>query len=57
MNYAPETVVARGEPLTEEHDGTLRRYGLTVPAEIGDAAAAWTFRLSAEEYRMLESAS
>jgi len=56
-----------GEPVrvllctnaTPERDGTLRRYGLTVPAEINDAvaAAAWTFRLSAEEYRMLESAS
>jgi len=56
-----------GEPVrvllctnaTPERDGTLRRYGLNVPAEIGDAvaAAAWTFGLSAEEYRMLEFAS
>jgi hypothetical protein len=56
-----------GEPVrvllctnaTPERDGTLRRYGLTVPAEINNAlsAAAWTFGLSAEEYRVLESAS
>jgi len=42
-----------------ERDGTLRRFGLTVPASIGDAveAAAWTFDLSKAEYLTLERAS
>ena len=35
-----------------ERDGTRRRYGLTVPAGIKDPveAAAWTYRLSRDEY-------
>jgi hypothetical protein len=42
-----------------ERDGTRRRFGLTVPAEITDAteAAAWTFNLSADEYRNLTRAT
>ena len=53
-----------GEPVrvllctngTPERDGTLRRFGLTVPADIGDAvhAAAWTYALSRAEYAQLE---
>jgi hypothetical protein len=43
---------------TEERDGTRRRFGLTVPAHIGDPveAAAWTFGLTADQYRQLEHA-
>jgi hypothetical protein len=35
-----------------ERDGTRRRYGLTVPAEISDPveAAAWTYNLTRDEY-------
>lgn len=35
-----------------ERNGTRRRYGLTVPSDVPDplAAAAWTYRLSREEY-------
>jgi hypothetical protein len=40
---------------TPEHDGTFRRFGLTVPADIGDpiAAAAWTYSLHPDEYAQL----
>ena len=42
-----------------ERDGTRRRFGLTVPAEIPDAmaAAGWTFGLSGQEYRELVRAT
>lgn len=42
-----------------ERDGTRRRYGLTVPADIDDpvSAAAWTFGLDADQYRQLAAAS
>jgi len=35
-----------------ERDGTRRRYGLTIPAEISDPveAAAWTYNLTRDEY-------
>lgn len=38
-----------------ERDGTRRRYGLTTPADINDplAAAAWTARLSRDEYALM----
>jgi hypothetical protein len=38
-----------------ERDGTRRRYGLPVPADVPDAlaAAAWTYGLSAEQYARL----
>lgn len=38
---------------TPERDGTRRRFGLTVPANITDpvSAAGWTYGLSAEAYR------
>jgi hypothetical protein len=52
-----------GEPVrvvlctngTPERDGTVRRFGLTVPAEIGDAvsAAAWTYDLERDQYAQL----
>jgi hypothetical protein len=44
---------------TPERDGTIRKFGLTVPADITDAvaAAAWTFSLSSEQYRQLERAT
>lgn len=37
---------------TTERNGTRRRYGLTIPAEIRDpvAAAAWTYRLTKDQY-------
>jgi len=40
---------------TPERDGTRRRFGLTVPADMADpiAAAAWTFNLPADAYRQL----
>jgi hypothetical protein len=42
-----------------ERDGTVRRFGLTVPADIGSAlaAAAWTFNETAEDYSTLAHAS
>jgi uncharacterized protein DUF6745 len=42
-----------------ELDGTRRRFGLTVPAEIDDpvAAAAWTFGETVETYSGIEYAS
>jgi hypothetical protein len=41
---------------TPERDGTIRRFGLTVPAEIGDPleAAGWGYGLTAEEYSRAE---
>ena len=44
---------------TPERDGTVRRFGLTVPVEIESAlaAAAWTFDETAENYAALEKAS
>ena len=44
---------------TPERDGTVRRFGLTVPVEIESAlaAAAWTFDETAEDYAALEKAS
>jgi hypothetical protein len=44
---------------TPERDGSRRRFGLTVPAELSDpvSAAAWTFGLSGAEYARLERAS
>ncbi len=37
---------------TPERDGTRRRFGLTVPADIDDAldAAGWTYGLTGREY-------
>lgn len=39
-----------------ERDGTRRRYGLTVPAQVTDPveAAAWTARLTKEEYAQMQ---
>ena len=44
---------------TVERDGERRRFGLTVPASIGDpvAAAGWTFNLTPSQYRRLERAT
>lgn len=43
---------------TPERDGTRRRFGLTVPADISDpvSAAAWTFGLRGADYRQLQHA-
>jgi hypothetical protein len=43
---------------TVERDGTRRRFGLTVPASFRDpiSAAAWTFDMTAEQYRQLTRA-
>lgn len=43
---------------TPERDGTRRRFGIVVPENTTDpvSAAAWTFGLSAEEYRELKRA-
>jgi hypothetical protein len=43
---------------TPERDGTRRRFGITVPAEIEDplSAAAWTFGLGRDEYAALQRA-
>jgi hypothetical protein len=43
---------------TVESDGTRRRFGLTVPANINDpiSAAAWTFDVDPETYRQLARA-
>jgi len=43
---------------TAERDGTRRRFGLTVPADISDpvAAAAWTFDLDPGMYAQLQYA-
>ena len=42
-----------------ERDGTRRRFGLTVPAEVGSAvgAAAWTFGVDEREYAGLVRAT
>ncbi|MEV5574035.1 DUF6745 domain-containing protein [Spirillospora sp. NPDC052269] len=39
-----------------ERDGTRRRYGLTVPADLPDplAAAAWTYGLDSDQYARLQ---
>lgn len=39
-----------------ERDGTRRRYGLTVPADMPDAltAAGWTYGLAAADYARAE---
>ena len=43
---------------TPERDGTRRRFGLTVPADIRSAldAAAWTFNLTPSEYAAIQRA-
>lgn len=44
---------------SEERDGTRRRFGLMVPADIDHpvAAAAWTFGLTREQYEGIEAAT
>lgn len=43
---------------TIERDGTRHTFGLTVPAEVNDpiAAAAWSFGVTPDQYRLLEAA-
>lgn len=56
--YSEPVRVLLCDNATPERDGTRRRFGLTVPADISDpiAAAAWTFDLSADEYKTMVNA-
>lgn len=53
--YSEPVRVLLCDNATPERDGTRRRFGLTIPAHINDplSAAAWTFNLTADEYKAL----
>lgn len=56
LNFSARVLLCTN--ATVERDGTRRRFGLTVPADINDpiAAAAWTFNVPVEQYQQLQHA-